>query len=114
MMTEPAFRRKVPENRRQQHYIINGGVDWFINENNTLTFSGVYDWESHVDTAQVAYIDMNTWQRYRIWHWNEEEITGYMNYALNFNHKFAEPGHELDARVQYTKGWEDESYFLKR
>ncbi len=103
---------QVPENRRQQHYIVNGGVDWFVNENNTLTFSGVYDWESHVDTAQVPYIDMNTWKRYRIWHWNEEEITGYMNYALNFNHKFAEPGHELDARVQYTKGWEDESYFL--
>ena len=79
---------------------------------NTITVSGIYDWESHVDTAQVPYIDMDTWKRYRIWHWNEEEITGYMNYSLNFNHKFAEPGHELDARVQYTKGWEDESYFL--
>jgi outer membrane receptor protein involved in Fe transport len=55
---------------------------------------------------------MDTWKRYRIWHWNEEEITGYMNYSVNFNHKFAEPGHKLDARFQYTKGWEDESYFL--
>jgi outer membrane receptor protein involved in Fe transport len=102
----------VPENRRQQHYILNGGIDWSISENNTLTFSGIYDWESHVDTAQVPYIDMNTWQRYRIWHWNEEEITGYMNFALNYNHQFAEPGHKFDARFQYTKGWEDESYFL--
>ena len=103
---------QVPENRRQIHHIVNGGVDWFLNDNNTLTLSGIYDWESHVDTAQVPYINMDTWKRYRIWHWNEEEITGYMNYSLNFNHKFAEPGHELDARFQYTKGWEDESYFL--
>lgn len=103
---------QVPENRRQQHYIINGGVDWYIDNRNTISVSGIYDWESHVDTAQVPYINMDTWQRYRIWHWNEEEITGYMNYSFNFNHKFAEPGHELDARVQYTKGWEDESYFL--
>jgi len=103
---------QVPENRRQIHYIINGGVDWFVNNNNTITLSGIYDWESHVDTAQVPYINMDTWKRYRIWHWNEEEITGYMNYSLNFNHKFAEPGHELDVRAQYTKGWEDESYFL--
>ncbi|NQU87369.1 MAG: TonB-dependent receptor [Mariniphaga sp.] len=103
---------QVPENRRQQHYIINGGIDFFLNEKNTLTLSGIYDWESHVDTAQVAYMNMDTWKRYRIWHWNEEEITGYMNYSLNWNHQFAEPGHEFDARVQYTKGWEDESYFL--
>ncbi|MDB4582294.1 TonB-dependent receptor [Draconibacterium sp.] len=103
---------QVPENRKQQHYIFNGGVDWFLDDNNTLTFSGIYDWESHVDTAQVPYINMDTGKRLRLWHWNEEEITGYMNLALNFNHEFAEPGHELDARAQYTRGWEDESYFL--
>lgn len=103
---------QVPENRRQQHYIFKGGVDWFINKQNTITFSGIYDWEIHVDTAQVAYIDMHTLKRNRFWHWNEEEITGYMNYSVNYNHQFAEPGHKLDARVQYTKGWEDESYFL--
>lgn len=103
---------QVPENRRQLHYILNGGIDWYIDEMNTITVSGIYDWESHVDTAQVPYIDMDSWKRYRIWHWKEEEITGYMNYSLNYNHKFAEPGHKLDARIQYTKGWEDESYFL--
>lgn len=103
---------QVPENRKQQHYIINGGVDWFADENNTFTLSGIYDWENHVDTAQVPYINMDTGKRYRMWHWHEDETTGYMNYSLNFNHKFAEPGHELDARVQYTRGWEDESYYL--
>ncbi len=103
---------QVPENRRQQHYILNGGMDYYLNVNNTITFAAVYDWESHIDTAQVPYIDLNTMLRNRIWHWNEEEITGYMNYSLNYNHRFAEPGHELDIRAQYTKGWEDESYFL--
>lgn len=103
---------QVPENRHQQHYILKGGVDWYLDKNNTLTFSGIYDWERHVDTAQVPYINMNTGKRYRYWHWNEDEITGYMNYALNYNHQFAEPGHKFDLRAQYTKGWEDESYFL--
>ncbi len=77
-----------------------------------FTLSGIYDWENHVDTAQVPYINMETGKRYRMWHWHENETTGYMNYSLNFNHKFAEPGHELNTRVQYTKGWEDESYYL--
>ncbi|MCW0484839.1 outer membrane beta-barrel family protein [Gaoshiqia sediminis] len=103
---------QVPENRTQKHYIVNGGIDYLIDENNTLTFSGVYDWEHHIDTAQVPFINMNTGQRYRYWHWNEDEITGFMSFALNYNHQFAEPGHEIDARFQFTKGWEDESYFL--
>ncbi len=103
---------QVPENRTQTRYILNGGLDWMINENNTLTFSAVYDYEKHVDTAQVPYIDIGTWQRYRYWAWRETEVTGYMNFTLNYKHKFAQPGHEFNASALYTKGWEDESYFL--
>jgi hypothetical protein len=51
---------QVPENRVQSHYIINGGIDWNLNEYNSLTLSSVYDYESHRDTAQVAYIDMTS------------------------------------------------------
>ncbi|MCJ7714975.1 MAG: TonB-dependent receptor, partial [Anaerolineales bacterium] len=103
---------QVPENRTQQHYITKGGVDFLFNESNTLTLSGIYDWEKHVDTAQVPYIDLLTGDRYRYIAWNEEEITGYMNYAATYKHKFAQAGHELDVSAQYTKGWEDETYSL--
>lgn len=103
---------QVPENRTQQHYIINGGVDYNFNARNTLTLSGIYDWEKHVDTAQVPYIDMLTGERYRYIAWNEEEITGYMNFMASYNHKFAQAGHEMDISAQYTKGWEDETYSL--
>ena len=103
---------QVPENRTQQHYIIKGGVDFLFNEKNTLTLSGIYDWESHVDTSQVPYIDMLSGERYRYIAWNEEEVTGYMNYAATYKHKFAQAGHELDISAQYTKGWEDETYYL--
>ncbi len=103
---------QVPENRRQNHYIVKGGMDLTLNDHNTLSFSMVYDYEDHHDTAQVPYIDLTNDYRYRYWGWLEYEITGYMNYSLQYRHKFEEPGHELNAAVQYTKGWEDESYFL--
>lgn len=103
---------QVPENRTQQHYIVKGGVDVFLNEQNTITFSGIYDWEKHIDTAQVPYINGITNERYRFITWNEEEITGYMNFAINYKHKFLQPGHELEASLQYTKGWEDETYHI--
>ncbi|MEQ8552171.1 MAG: TonB-dependent receptor [Cyclobacteriaceae bacterium] len=102
---------QVPENRSQTHYIIKGGFDYLFDGMNTLTISGIYDWESHVDTAQVAYIDQDN-IRNRYITWNEEEITGYLNYALRFEHKFNQYGHHLQANLQYSKGWEDETYFV--
>lgn len=103
---------QVPENRKQTHYILKGGMDYRFNDNNTLTFSGIYDWEMHVDTAQVPYINLADGTRNRYIAWNEEEITGYMNYALHYEHKFKQVGHSLNTHLQYTKGWEDETYHI--
>jgi hypothetical protein len=103
---------QVPENRKQTHYILKGGMDLEMNDHNKLSFSMVYDYEDHQDTAQVPYLELVNNYRYRNWGWLEYEITGYMNYSLQYRHKFNEPGHELSAGLQYTKGWEDESYFL--
>lgn len=84
----------------------------FLNGNNTLAFSSVYDYESHHDTAQIPYVRLPSMNRYRFWSWLEFEITGYMNYSLAWKHKFDEPGHEINTSIQYTKGWEDEKYNL--
>jgi hypothetical protein len=91
---------------------VKGGIDFLLNNRNTLSFSAIYDYEYHYDTAQIPYINRITGERYRYWGWLEYEITGYMNYALHYRHKFNEPGHELNAGIQYTRGWEDESYYL--
>ena len=103
---------QVPENRAQTQYILTGGIDRQISARSTLGFSAIFDYESHVDTAQVPYINMLTDQRYRYWHWSEQEVTGYMNYRLSYKYQFPQPGHELDIIGQYTRGWEDEKYLL--
>ena len=103
---------QVPENRKQFRAIINGGIDYDWNENNSLTFSGLYDREKHIDTAQVAFIDLNTNTRNRFYNWEEEEVTRYINAAVNYRHKFEQAGHTLSANAQYTQGLEDETYSL--
>lgn len=103
---------QVPENRRQFRTIINGGIDYDIDENNSITFSGLYDREKHIDTAQVAFIDLNTNTRNRFYNWQEEEVTRYMNGAVNYRHKFEQAGHTFSASAQYTQGLEDETYSL--
>ena len=102
----------VPENRTQTHYIIKGGIDWEMSENNTLSFSSIFDYESHIDTSQIPFINLLTNERYRYWHWKEDEVTGYLNFTLNYKHDFQEAGHNLNVAAQYVRGWEDESYFL--
>ncbi len=103
---------QVPENRKQFRSIINGGIDYDPDDNNSFTFSGLYDREKHIDTAQVAFIDLNTDSRLRYYNWREEEVTRYINAAVNYIHKFEQAGHTLSANAQYTQGLEDETYSL--
>ena len=103
---------QVPENRDQKQYIITGGMDRYLDNNRTLTVSAALDFETHIDVAQVPFIDAATMTRNRYWFWREEEDTGYFNLAVDYEHLFAEPGHEISLSLQYTRGWEDEAYFL--
>jgi outer membrane receptor protein involved in Fe transport len=103
---------QVPENRRQFRSIITGGVDWELSDNDAITFSGMYDREKHIDTSQVAFINLDNNVRNRLYTWKEEEVTSYINVAANYKHNFPQAGHSLSANAQYTRGLEDESYFL--
>ncbi|MBT5032630.1 MAG: TonB-dependent receptor [Proteobacteria bacterium] len=103
---------QVPENREQVHYVIKTGADWLVNDNHSFFLSALFDYESHEDNAQVPFIDQASGTRNRFWFWREEEVTGYANLSFSHKYSFIEPGHELDSSIQFTRGWEDESYFL--
>jgi len=103
---------QVPENREQLHYIVKAGTDWSVGAADTLSVSGIYDFETHTDRAQVSFVLASTGERERFWFWQEEEDTGFANVSVDLEHEFPTPGHELDVNVQYTRGWEDEAYFL--
>jgi hypothetical protein len=103
---------QVPENRRQTQTILRLGADLGLGSANVFTISGVYDVETHTDSAQVPFILQSTGQRERYWFWRERESTGLAGAAFNWKRVFRTPGHELDVNVQYSRSWEDEAYFL--
>ena len=103
---------QVPENREQTHTIVRLGADFGVGSANIFSVSGIHDLETHTDRAQVPFILRATGQRQRFWFWREKETTGFANISFNWKHDFATPGHELDINLQYTRGWEDETYFL--
>ena len=103
---------QVPENREQYHYTVRLGADWTLNPANIISVSGIHDFERHVDVAQVPFILQATGQRERFWFWREQEDTGFTNATFNLKHQFPTPGHTLGVNLQYTRGLEDEAYFL--
>lgn len=106
----PDITSQFLENRTQQLYNIKGGFDWFINENNTLTVFSLFEDEYHIDRGDVPYDYSSTGIRKRLWTWAEDENTRFINYSTNYEHKFSEPGHTLEANFLYTKGGEDELF----
>jgi len=103
---------QVPENRSQKQYILRGGVEIDLSENDILSISSGVDYEHHIDRAEIPYIDDATGQELRFWFWRESEGTGNFTSSLDFVHHFAAPGHKLAFNVQYTRAWEDEAYFV--
>ncbi len=103
---------QVPENREQTHHIVRLGADFGVGSPNIFSISGIHDLETHTDRAQVPFILQSSGERQRFWFWREKESTGFANLSLDWKHDFATPGHELDVNLQYTRGWEDEAYFL--
>ncbi len=103
---------QVPENREQEQYIISTGLDRALDDSRSISVSAILDFETHTDIAEVPFIDAATMQRNRFWFWREKEDTGYFNINFDYSRQFEEPGHELGMTLQYTRGWEDEAYFL--
>jgi outer membrane beta-barrel protein/carboxypeptidase family protein/TonB-dependent receptor-like protein len=103
---------QVPENREQTQVVVRSGVDRILDDDRSLTFSSLFDFEEHKDVAQVPYIDGATMEPYRLWFWTEKEKTGHLNLMLDYKREFEQPGRELSLSAQYTRGWEDEAYFL--
>ena len=103
---------QVPENRKQTQTIVRLGADLGVGTANVFSISGIYDVETHTDSAQVPFILRSTGQRERYWFWRERESTGIANVAFNWKRAFRTPGHELNVNLQYSRNWEDEAYFL--
>lgn len=103
---------QVPENRRQSQNIVRVGADFGVGSANVFSVSGLFDTETHTDSAHVPFILQSTGQRERFWFWRERESNGVANAAFNWKRLFRTPGHELNVNLQYSRIWEDEAYFL--
>lgn len=103
---------QVPENRSQHRTFARAGADFGVGGPDVLSLSVLHDRETHTDRARVPFILQPSGERERFWYWRELETNGLVSAALNWRHSFRTPGHFLVVNLQYSRAWEDESYWL--
>ncbi len=88
------------------------GLDYYINEANTLTVSGLFGTEKITDNGDEPFFNADFSNRMRLWQFLEDELkTTAMATAL-FTHQFKQPGHQYTTGLNYTFHREDEKYFF--
>jgi outer membrane receptor protein involved in Fe transport len=104
--------QQLKRNRNTNFFTSKAGLDWFLNDHNTLTFSGLFSQESIKDYGDQPFFHYNTSENLRLWQFLEDEVLTAVMASLAYEHKFQEPGHKLNIGFNYTFDREDEKYFF--
>ena len=104
--------QQLKRNRNTNFLTSKAGLDWFIDDQNSFTVSGLFSQESIIDRGDQPFFNVDNSNRLRLWQFLEDEkLTAAMG-SLAYQHKFEQPGHKLNAGFNYTFDREDEKYFF--
>ncbi len=104
--------QQLKRNRNTNVFNANAGVDWFLNDYNTVTVSGLFSQESIKDYGDQPFFNGNTGESLRLWQFLEDEVLTAAMATVAYEHKFLQAGHKLNVGVNYTFDREDEKYFF--
>lgn len=104
--------RQTLRNRNTGLYTFKTGLDWQLNNSDLVTTSVFYSFEDIIDNGEQPFFNEDFSIRNRLWDFLEDEIKITTIASVNYEHKFKEAGHLLNAGVNYTFHREDEKYFF--
>lgn len=102
---------QLKRNRNTHFTTLKSGIDYTINDQNTLTISGLFGSEKIIDRGDQPFFNNDFSQRKRLWKFLEDELKTTIMATANYQHKFKEAGHLLYIGFNYTFHREDEKYF---
>ncbi|WP_407480280.1 TonB-dependent receptor domain-containing protein [Elizabethkingia miricola] len=102
---------QLKRNRNTNYLTTKAGIDWNINDQNTLTVSGMFGSEKIIDRGDQPFFNGDISQRLRLWQFLEDELKTTAMATAAYQHKFKEAGHLLNIGFNYTFHREDEQYF---
>lgn len=104
--------QQTKRNRNTQFTNAKAGLDWNINERNTLTVSGLFGSEKIIDHGDEPFFNADLSERLRLWQFLEDELKTTVMATASYQHKFRQAGHLLNVGFNYTFHREDEKYFF--
>lgn len=110
--TGESIKQQIKRNRNTSFATVKTGIDWNINNQNTLSISGMYGLEKIIDRGDEPFYNFELSQRYRLWQFLEDEVKTTAMATSTFHHQFNQPGHVFNTGVNYTFHREDEKYFF--
>ncbi|WP_426064016.1 outer membrane beta-barrel protein [Flavobacterium sp. DSP2-3-1] len=99
-------------NRNTHFTTLKTGIDWNINDRNSLTVSGLFGTEKIIDNGDQPFFNENYSKRLRLWQFLEDELKTTAMATAAYQHKFKEAGRLLNIGFNYTFHREDEKYFF--
>jgi len=105
------IKQQLKRNRNTNFFTSKAGIDWYINEHNTLTVSGLFGSEKIIDRGDQPFFNSDLSNRLRLWQFLEDELKTTAMASANYQHKFKQAGHLLNVGFNYTFHREDEKYF---
>jgi outer membrane receptor protein involved in Fe transport len=104
--------QQLKRNRDTHFTTIKSGIDWSINDYNTLTVSVLFGSEKIIDHGDQPFFNADYSQRLRLWQFLEDELKTTVMGTASYQHKFKEAGRLLNIGLNYTFHREDEKYFF--
>ena len=106
------IRQQTKRNRNTHFTNAKAGLDWSIDDRNTLTVSGLFGSEKIIDRGDEPFYNADLSQRQRLWQFLEDELKTTAMATAAYQHKFSQAGHLLNVGFNYTFHREDEKYFF--
>lgn len=105
---------KQQTKRNRNTNIITGktGIDWYADDYNILTLSGLFSSEKILDRGDEPFFNEDVSQRLRLWQFIEDELKTTATASAGWQHKFKQPGRTLNVGLNYTYHRENEQYFF--
>lgn len=104
--------QQTQRNRNTNFFTSKVGMDWYLNNNDVLTISGLFGSEKIIDRGDQPFFNERKTELHRLWSFLEDELKTTAMGSASYQHKFRQPGRLLNAGFNYTYHRENEKYFF--
>ncbi len=108
---ESVIRQQLKRNRNTNFLTAKAGMDYFIDNRNSVTISAMFGSEKIIDRGDEPFFNSDLSNRLRLWQFLEDELKTTLMASAAYQHKFKQAGHLLNMGYNYTFHREDEKYF---